>query len=108
MNIESEVTPLEKKLDSIALGLGLILKAIAFLTYIAIFTSTLIITIKDDEKKFDLSFFISISNGVTIAMTIFAVAITENGLPTVVVFSIANSVGMMFEENNFVRKLSSV
>ena len=74
MNIESDQTPLQKKLDRIAEGIGLLGMAVAILTFIAIVISTLIITFKDDEKEFDMSFVTAICNGLVIAITVVVVA----------------------------------
>ena len=106
MNIESDQTPLQKKLDRIAEGIGLLGMAVAILTFIAIVISTLIITFKDDEKEFDMSFVTAICNGLVIAITVVVVAVPE-GLPLAVTISLAYSVGKMYEENNLVRKLHS-
>lgn len=106
MNIESDQTPLQKKLDSIAEGIGLLGMAVAILTFIAIVISNLIITFKDDEKEFDMSFVTAICNGLVIAITVVVVAVPE-GLPLAVTISLAYSVGIMYKENNLVRKLHS-
>ena len=106
MNIESDQTPLQKKLDRIAEGIGLLGMAVAILTFIAIVISTLIITFKDDEKEFDMSFVTAICNGLVIAITVVVVAVPE-GLPLAVTISLAYSVGKMYDENNLVRKLHS-
>lgn len=106
MNIENDQTPLQKKLDSIAEGIGKLGMAVAILTFIAIVISTLIITFKDDDKEFDMSFVTAVCNGLVIAITVVVVAVPE-GLPLAVTISLAYSVGKMFEENNLVRKLAS-
>jgi Ca2+ transporting ATPase len=106
MNIESDQTPLQKKLDRIAEGIGLLGMAVAIMTFIAIVISTLIITFKDDEKEFDMTFVTAICNGLVIAITVVVVAVPE-GLPLAVTISLAYSVGKMYDENNLVRKLHS-
>ena len=97
MNIESDQTPLQKKLDRIAEGIGLLGVAVAILTFIAICISNLIITFKDDEKEFDWAFVTAICNGLVIAITVVVVAVPE-GLPLAVTISLAYSVGKMYDE----------
>ena len=80
--------------------------AVAILTFIAIVISTLIITFKDPEKEFDMTFVTAVCNGLVIAITVVVVAVPE-GLPLAVTISLAYSVGKMYEENNLVRKLHS-
>jgi Ca2+ transporting ATPase len=106
MNIENEQTPLQKKLDSIANGIGKLGVVVAILTFIAIVVTTMIKTFKEDNREFDMEFVSDVANGLVIAITVVVVAVPE-GLPLAVTISLAYSVGKMFEENNLVRKLHS-
>jgi magnesium-transporting ATPase (P-type) len=54
MNIEGEQTPLQKKLDSIANGIGKLGVVVAILTFIAIVVSTVIKTFRSDDRSFDM------------------------------------------------------
>ena len=106
MNIEQEATPLQKKLDAIAEGIGKLGLAVAILTFIAIVISVMIKTFKEDDREFDLTFWSEVANGLVIAITVVVVAVPE-GLPLAVTISLAYSVGKMYEEKNLVRKLGS-
>lgn len=106
MNIESEETPLQKKLNSIANGIGKLGVFVAIITFIAIVVSTMIKTFKDENKEFDMEFVSTVANGLVIAITVVVVAVPE-GLPLAVTISLAYSVGKMAEEKNLVRKLHS-
>ena len=106
MNIENESTPLQKKLDRIALGIGYLGMLVAVLTFIAITIQAIITVVKDDEKEFDMDFVGELCNGLIIAITVVVVAVPE-GLPLAVTISLAYSVGKMYEQKNLVRKLQS-
>ena len=106
MNIANEQTPLQKKLDRIANGIGLLGVCVAVMTFIAISISAVIITFKDEEKSFDMEFVALIANGIVIAITVVVVAVPE-GLPLAVTISLAFSVNEMAKLHNLVRKLQS-
>ena len=106
MNITNDQTPLQKKLDRIAEGIGKLGVCVAILTFIAIVVTTLIKTFKDDSREFDMQFVTDVCNGLVIAITVIVVAVPE-GLPLAVTISLAYSVGKMYEEQNLVRKLHS-
>ena len=106
MNIEADSTPLQKKLDRIAEGIGKLGLAVAILTFIAICIQTLVKTFKDDEREFDMEFLTDVCNGLVIAITVVVVAVPE-GLPLAVTISLAYSVGKMYDEECLVRKLHS-
>lgn len=106
MNIENESTPLQKKLDRIALGIGYLGMIVAVLTFIAICIQAIVTVVTDDEKEFDMDFVGELCNGLIIAITVVVVAVPE-GLPLAVTISLAYSVGKMYKENNLVRKLHS-
>jgi calcium-translocating P-type ATPase len=106
MNIEAESTPLQKKLDRIAEGIGKLGVAVAILTFIAIVISALVAVFKDEDRDFDMDFVRDVCNGLVIAITVVVVAVPE-GLPLAVTISLAYSVGKMQGENNLVRKLGS-
>lgn len=106
MNITNEQTPLQKKLDRIAEGIGKLGVLVAILTFIAIVVFTLIKTFKDDKREFDMQFVTDICNGLVIAITVIVVAVPE-GLPLAVTISLAFSVAQMQKEQNLVRKLQS-
>ncbi len=106
MNITNEQTPLQKKLDRIAEGIGKLGLLVAILTFIAIVISTLVKTVKDDKRNFDMQFVTDVCNGLVIAITVVVVAVPE-GLPLAVTISLAFSVAQMQKEDNLVRKLQS-
>jgi len=106
MNIEAESTPLQKKLDRIALGIGYLGMLVALLTFIAITIKCVVEVAKDDEKNFDFDFVTDLFNGLIIAITVIVVAVPE-GLPLAVTISLAYSVNKMADEHNLVRKLHS-
>lgn len=104
MNIENESTPLQQKLDRIALGIGKLGMLVAILTFIAICITAIVNVVKDDKKEFDMDFVTELCNGLIIAITVVVVAVPE-GLPLAVTISLAYSVGKMLKDNNLVRKL---
>lgn len=106
MNIEAESTPLQKKLDRIALGIGYLGMLVALLTFIAITIQCIVEVSTNDEKEFDMDFVAELFNGLIIAITVIVVAVPE-GLPLAVTISLAYSVNKMSEEKNLVRKLQS-
>jgi len=106
MNITNDETPLQKKLNRIAEGIGKLGLTVAIMTFIAIVITTLIKTFKDENREFDMRFVTDIANGLVIAITVIVVAVPE-GLPLAVTISLAFSVAKMQEENNLVRKLQS-
>lgn len=106
MNIEAESTPLQKKLDRIALGIGYLGMLVALLTFIAITIQCIVDVATNDEKEFDMDFVSELFNGLIIAITVIVVAVPE-GLPLAVTISLAYSVNKMSEEKNLVRKLQS-
>jgi len=106
MNIEGEDTPLQKKLDRIAMGIGYLGMIVALLTFIAISIQAILTVTGDDDKEFDMDFVAALCNGLIIAITVIVVAVPE-GLPLAVTISLAYSVGKMAKENNLVRKLQS-
>ena len=99
MNIEADETPLQKKLNSIAEGIGKLGVAVAVLTLIAIIIKTLIIacTAEGDEGGFGVNFWQKIAGGFVIAITVVVVAVPE-GLPLAVTISLAFSVSKMQDE----------
>ena len=106
MNIANDQTPLQKKLDRIANGIGLLGLAVAVMTFIAISISAVVVTFKDENKNFDMEFVTMIANGIVIAITVVVVAVPE-GLPLAVTISLAFSVNEMQKLHNLVRKLQS-
>ena len=106
MNIENDSTPLQKKLDRIALGIGYLGMIVAVLTFIAITIQAIVGVVTDDTREFDMEFVNELASGLIIAITVVVVAVPE-GLPLAVTISLAYSVGKMYKENNLVRKLQS-
>jgi len=106
MNIENDSTPLQQKLDRIALGIGKLGMLVAILTFIAITITACVEVAKDDTKDWDMDFVSELCNGLIIAITVVVVAVPE-GLPLAVTISLAYSVGKMLEDKNLVRKLQS-
>lgn len=106
MNIADEQTPLQKKLDRIANGIGKLGVAVAILTLIAICITSTIKVFQNDDKAFDMNYVTDLCNGLVIAITVVVVAVPE-GLPLAVTISLAFSVKQMQKEHNLVRKLHS-
>ena len=107
MNVESEQTPLQAKLESIADMIGKMGGSVAALTFIAIVVKLLCTiflykerTLSDPQNLTDLL------NAFIIAVTIIVVAVPE-GLPLAVTISLAFSVSEMANMGNLVRRLSA-
>lgn len=105
LEIQNEITPLQKKLETIANQIGLLGGYVAILTFIALCIRLAVVLYLDGATEYFtfengmklLSFFI-------IAVTVIVVAVPE-GLPLAVTISLAFSVSKMFKEDNLVRKL---
>ena len=98
MNIEADETPLQKKLNGIAEGIGKLGVAVAVLTLIAIIVKTLIIACTSEtDGGFGVDFWQKIAGGFVIAITVIVVAVPE-GLPLAVTISLAFSVSKMQDE----------
>lgn len=107
MNIESEQTPLQRKLDSIAESIGKLGVIVAVLTFIASVVILLINCFTNDDMSFmSTQTLKSLGDSLIISITVVVVAVPE-GLPLAVTISLAYSVGKMADENNLVRKLAS-
>lgn len=105
LDFANELTPLQKKLNSIANQIGLVGFYVAIFTFSALVIKLLIATMMAGNTAFltwaNLS---AILNAFIIAVTIVVVAVPE-GLPLAVTISLAFSVQKMFTENNLVRRL---
>jgi len=102
---ETEVTPLQQKLETIARDIGKFGLISAILTFLVLFIRFLVDrglthTWKDKDKWVDIVKF------AIIAVSVVAVAIPE-GLPLSVTLSLAYSVKKMMKDNNLVRKLQA-
>jgi len=107
LNIESEATPLQQKLETIANEIGKLGTICAVLTFI-VMTIKLIVTILLDEHMILLSgdTLKALVNFLIISITIIVVAVPE-GLPLAVTISLAFSVMKMKQEQNLVRRLEA-
>jgi Ca2+ transporting ATPase len=100
---DEEETPLEKKLNRIATGIGWIGFIVAMLTLLVLWSYILYDITQQGWKQEFLSHFIS---SFITAVTIIVVAVPE-GLPLAVTLSLAYAVGRMKKENNLVRHLGA-
>lgn len=107
MNMESDQTPLQKKLDSIANTIGKLGTYVAILTFIAIVIRTLCIVFIKKEREFvDEQNLEDILNGFIIAVTVIVVAVPE-GLPLAVAIALYVASSQMEEQNNLVRRMKA-
>ena len=106
LNIESELTPLQMKLETIANQIGKMGVFVAVLTFIAMVCRMLFDIYLFNPGQDDVTGTIinTVLNAFIIAVTVIVVAVPE-GLPLAVTISLAFSVSKMYEENNLVRKL---
>ena len=105
MNIEKDMTPLQKKLETIAEQIGKLGLYCAILTFIAmtIRMACKIFLAHSRELK-DSQNLMDLLDAFIIGLTVVVVAVPE-GLPLAVTISLAFSVGAMADENNLVKKL---
>ena len=103
MSTESERTPLEKKLDRIAVLITYMGLVGASLTFIVLFVLWLIEII---GTKWQKKYLTSLMDNLMVAFTIFIGAVPE-GLPLAVVISLGFSMKKMMRDNNFVRHMSA-
>lgn len=108
MSEESEQSPLEKKLDKVAVMLTYIGLSGALLTFIVllIFWIIDIVEWKKELGKFDAAWLNDLVQKFMIAVTIFICAVPE-GLPLAVTLSLGFSMKRMMKDNNFVRHLNA-
>lgn len=103
LNDEHADTPLQEKLEALALKIGAMGIFVATLTFVVLFIEWIVRCSKKTWKwsmlREPLSYFI-------IAITIIACAVPE-GLPLAVTISLAYSMQKMMKDNNFVRHLSA-
>lgn len=106
---EEELTPLQRKLERIANGIGLMGMIAASITAFSMI-SWLIYSIFDgsfNKEKKEKDYIYGIDKGINIiiyAITILVMAVPE-GLPLAVTLSLAYSVSKMKDENNLVRQM---
>jgi Ca2+ transporting ATPase len=99
------MTPLQKKLETIAEQIGMVGFYVAVLTFAALLIRLMISTMFSGTAAFlTMNSALQILNFFIIAVTIIVVAVPE-GLPLAVTISLAFSVSKMFKENNLVRRL---
>lgn len=100
---DDEETPLEKKLNRIASGIGWIGFIVAMLTLLVLWAYIVYDISQQGWSQKYISHFIS---SFITAVTIIVVAVPE-GLPLAVTLSLAYAVGRMKKENNLVRHLGA-
>ena len=103
MSTKKEQSPLEKKLDKVALVLTYIGGAGALLTFIVLLIFWIIEIVKDGWYNGRLN---DLVNRFMIGVTIFICAVPE-GLPLAVTLSLGFSMKKMMKDNNFVRHLQA-
>lgn len=105
MNIEKDMTPLQKKLEKIADQIGKLGLYCAILTFIAMTIRLLCKIFLAHSRDFnDAQNVTDLLDAFIIGVTVVVVAVPE-GLPLAVTISLAFSVGAMAEKNNLVKKL---
>ncbi|KAH0787706.1 calcium-translocating P-type ATPase, PMCA-type family protein [Histomonas meleagridis] len=98
-----EKTPLEKKLDDVAVKITYMGLVGAILTFVVL----LILWIRNIVgKKWERKFLTSLMDNLMVSFTIFIGAVPE-GLPLAVVISLGFSMKKMMRDNNFVRNMSA-
>lgn len=103
IDLENELTPLQKKLETIAEQIGMIGFYVAILTFIALVVRLMIsIFLLKNTSFLDYNNLTTVLNAFIIAVTVIVVAVPE-GLPLAVTISLAFSVSKMYKENNLVR-----
>ena len=105
---EQEKSPLEKKLDKVAMMLTYIGLSGAILTFIVllIFWIIDVVDMKKELGRFDNSWINDLVQKFMIGVTIFICAVPE-GLPLAVTLSLGFSMKRMMKDNNFVRHLNA-
>ncbi|OHT05277.1 calcium motive P-type ATPase [Tritrichomonas foetus] len=105
---EKEKSPLEKKLDKVAVLLTYIGLSGALLTFIVllIFWIIDVVNKKKEEGKFNYEWLNDLVQKFMIGVTIFICAVPE-GLPLAVTLSLGFSMKKMMHDNNFVRHLNA-
>ena len=107
MTMESDQTPLQKKLDSIANTIGKLGTYVAVLTFIAITIRTMCLVFLKHQREFtDEQNWKDILDGFIIAVTIIVVAVPE-GLPLAVAIALYVASSQMEAENNLVRRMKA-
>ena len=109
MSEQKEKSPLEKKLDKVAVLLTWIGMAGALLTFIVLLVFWVIDVIKkkkENNGKFDGGWVNDLVQKFMVAVTIFICAVPE-GLPLAVTLSLGFSMKRMMKDNNFVRHLNA-
>lgn len=110
MQMESDLTPLQKKLETIANEIGKLGVYVACMTFIAMTVRTLIAYFKDEDRNLQdgqeaaAQLLDKILEAFIIGVTVIVVAVPE-GLPLAVSISLAFSSSQMYKEHNLVRKL---
>lgn len=99
------MTPLQKKLETIAEQIGMVGFYVAVFTFAALLIRLMISTMVSGSAAFlTWNSAMAVLNYFIIAVTVIVVAVPE-GLPLAVTISLAFSVSKMFKENNLVRRL---
>lgn len=108
MSEAREQSPLEKKLDKVAVMLTYIGLAGALLTFIVLLIFWIIDVVDKKKKagKFEAKWLNDLVNKFMIGVTIFICAVPE-GLPLAVTLSLGFSMKKMMKDNNFVRHLNA-
>ena len=105
MNIEKDMTPLQKKLETIAEQIGKWGLYCAILTFIAMVIRLLCkIFLAHSRQLDDSQNLMDVLDAFIIGLTVVVVAVPE-GLPLAVTISLAFSVGAMAKQANLVKKL---
>ena len=93
LDIEKDLTPLQKKLETIANQIGLLGLYVAIFTFVALAVRLLLeIFVFNSRALLDLNNLNDLTVALIIAVTVIVVAIPE-GLPLAVTISLAYSVG---------------
>jgi magnesium-transporting ATPase (P-type) len=107
LDIDSEATPLQQKLETMADGIGKVGMTVALATFVVMNIRMIIQIAVDPERKFfEVANLSQMLDSFIIGVTVIVVSIPE-GLPLAVTVSLAYSVSKMADENNLVRTLAA-
>ena len=107
LDIDSQPTPLQQKLETMADGIGKVGMTVASATFVIMIIRMIIQIGLDPERKFfEVANLSHILDAFIIGVTVIVVSIPE-GLPLAVTVSLAYSVSKMADENNLVRTLAA-
>jgi P-type E1-E2 ATPase len=107
LDIDSQPTPLQQKLETMADSIGKVGMTVALTTFVIMIIRMIIQIVIDPQRTlFEVANLSKILDAFIIGVTVIVVSIPE-GLPLAVTVSLAYSVSKMADENNLVRTLAA-